>query len=148
MTFYIIIDHSNGSQKAVAAFSSMRKAEEFKSESESKSIKIDSYEVPSGATFSTVMMYAAHKKSEDGSSDIAGYYFNIYDAENDIGKDGFIERLTIDKKTEVGTEKPEEEIEYKSYKIEAKRDRPAPPKQKLSHKISAKRLVTFENWQF
>ena len=62
MTFYIIIQRSNGSEKAIAAFSSMRRTEDFLKDSATPETRIDEYEVPRGVNFSTVMMYANHKR--------------------------------------------------------------------------------------
>ena len=136
MTFYIIIQHSNGSDKALAAFSSLRKAEEYLQGAESPEARIDEYEVPRGSNFSTVMMYASHKKDEAGSSKVTGYYFNIYDAEGEIGKDGFIERLAIDKKDTEQSLNNNKQAGYQSYKIEAKRERELPENPTLKQKLS------------
>jgi len=114
----------------------LRKAEEYLQDAESPETRIDEYEVPRGANFSTVMMYASHKKDEAGSSKVAGYYFNIYDAEGEIGKDGFIERLAIDKQETEQALSNAKDAGYKSYKIEAKRERDLPENLTLKQKLS------------
>ena len=136
MTFYIIIQRSNGSEKAVAAFSSMRKAEDFLKDSKTAESRIDEHEVPRGATFSTVMIYANHKKNEDGSSEVAGYYFNIYDAEGEVGKDGFIERLAIDKQDHDQSQSSSGQSAYKRYTIEGHREPSTPEDPTLKQKFS------------
>ena len=122
MTFYIIITRSNGSDLAAAVYSSRKKAEAYLSESNMVDSRIEPYEVPVGETFSTVMMYAAHKTNEGGASEIIGYYFNIYDAESAVNNSGFVERLPIDKEEEERAESSSESAEnYQSFKLEQRK---------------------------
>ena len=122
MTFYIIVTRSNGSELAAAVYSSRKKAEAYLSETNMADSRIEPYEVPADETFSTVMMYAAHKTNEGGASEIIGYYFNIYDAEGAVNNNGFVERLPIDKVEEkIAESSTESEEGFQAFKLEARK---------------------------
>ncbi len=131
MTFYIIITRSNGSELAAAVYSSRKKAEAYISDTNMADSRIEPYEVPAGETFSTVMMYAAHKTNEGGASEVIGFYFNIYDAENAVNNNGFVERLPIDKvEEEMAGNSTESEEGFKAFKLEGRK---APPPESTSY---------------
>ncbi len=122
MTFYIIITRSNGSELAASVYSSRKKAEAYISDTNMADSRIEPYEVPAGETFSTVMMYAAHKTNEGGASEVIGYYFNIYDAETAVNNNGFVERLPIDKvEEEIAEDSTESEEGFQSFKLEGRK---------------------------
>jgi hypothetical protein len=97
VSFHIVVSMEGGTRLALAAYSTLERAEAHVTAlGKDRPARVDFFEPGPDAPPAPRMIYAAQRKVRDGVYELGGYFFSRWEAERAVAGNGFERRLEID----------------------------------------------------